>query len=64
MRDYQCQLESGEVMNVAQLPTWVIDAILRLGFEFVEMGGITTKADVIDRLQLELFIREKGLRDG
>lgn len=60
MRDYTL-----EGTPVAQLKTEIICELLDEGFEIVnEDGNNDTIEGVAERLKLELFIRERGLRNG
>ncbi len=63
MRDYHWVLKSGERIAIAQMPTADIhDTLQRTGVKMMPHSEVTAAA-VEERLRLELFIREKGLRD-
>ena len=62
MRDYHYYDDDGRRIPISQMTTVDIDRWLRDGFKMVKGSEVTPEA-VRERLQLELFIREKGLRD-
>lgn len=62
MRDHYFVDDRGTRTPVSQLSTEMIRHLLTFGIEVESMEPGETKQDAIDRLQLELFIREKGLR--
>jgi hypothetical protein len=59
VRDYLYEDERGQMTPVEKMSTSDIEDILRTGFR---SDGTTPPAAVTERLRLELFIREKGLR--
>lgn len=59
MRDYYAAYEDGRQIAVADLPTSEIHEMLRDGIK--PLGGDQAPA-IIERLRLELFIRERNLR--
>jgi hypothetical protein len=59
MRDYIYEDQSGRQMPVEKMRTAEIHDVLRTGFH---TDDNTPAPAIIERLQLELFIREKGLR--
>ena len=63
MRDHYYVGKDGSRTAVADLPTPMIHEILRDGVYVVHKDhpGERTES-VVERLQLELFIRERGLR--
>ena len=62
MRDYILTKRTGEQFKIAVLPTYVINRLLTCGFNITGVNGNATKDDLIERLRLELFIREHDLR--
>lgn len=63
MRDYTYVSESGERMAIATMPTALILALLRDGFEVSACDGYCDPLTAVrKRLDLELFIRSRGLR--
>lgn len=61
MRDYQCIAGDGSTIKVADLPTWAIHEQLKRPIHTSPPDSAFAEA-VRERLCLELFIREMGLR--
>jgi hypothetical protein len=59
MRDYEYMYEDGRCVKVADLPTQEILDVLAVGVN--PLHGESPEA-IMERLRLELFIRERGLR--
>jgi hypothetical protein len=59
MRDYLYDDKDGRQIPVEKMSTAEIEAVLRYGFTTDDQ---TPEKAIIERLELELFIREKGLR--
>jgi hypothetical protein len=63
MRDYYLHTTDGARIATAELPTPLIVEMLREGFNIVDAETSRDPVgDVRKRFELELFIREKGLR--
>lgn len=64
MRDYIYEPDDAPPHPIAAMSTTDIECVLSAGFEIVRPDHPTETAENIrDRLLLELFIREKGLRN-
>jgi hypothetical protein len=59
VRDYIYTDRAGRTMPVAEMPSAAIQELLREGFS---TDNVTPPTAITERLRLELFIREKGLR--
>lgn len=62
MHDYRFIFPDGQRVPVAELPTPLIRYLLSDGVELDGADPHETPEQVMKRLDLELFIREKGLR--
>ncbi len=64
MKDHVYVDETGKRTPVSELSTHEIQEFLRDGIEIAERNPGVNENSVRDRLELELFIREMGLRRG
>jgi hypothetical protein len=62
MRDHVRITDDGQRTPVADMTTEEIQECLQHGVAIREESENTTAEDVMERLRLELFIRERGLR--
>jgi len=62
MRDYVFITTDDKRIPTAELPTLLIVALLASGVEIVGREDPDEETAVMKRLELELFIRQKGLR--
>jgi hypothetical protein len=63
MKDHNFVDDTGRHIPTAQLPTAQIQELLRTGVEIVSTDGqVASPESVMERLRIELRIRELGLR--